>query len=213
MLLSALLVLCALQGQDLEKEAAILQRKESLAKAETEKDQSKKARLLIDAAECLLKLGKEREAFVELDQISKKFSSLDYGDIAADAILMKAKAIAANPKRWAEAEAVYTTVWKTIKGSYGDKGAQAAAAVAKHYEEAGQIEKSLPFREIIIDCGGSYGGPAGDTCLWFADYYIGKGDKVKAMFYLQKVVKQYHGAYGGCKVKAEAKIEELKAGK
>lgn len=208
-----LVMLLVLQGQDLEKEAAILQRKEALTKAETEKDQSKKGRLLLEAAECLIKMNKEREAFAELDQISKKYSSVDYGDISADALLTKAKTIATNPKRWVEAEAVYTSVWKTTKGSYGDKGALAAAAVAKHYEDVNQVEKSLPFREIIIDCGGSYGGPAGEACLWFADYYVGKGDKVKAMLYLQKVVKQYGGPNGTCKTKAEAKIEELKAGK
>ena len=110
---------------------------------------------------------------------------------------------------WKKAEASYEKVWKDYKGSYGNLGCDSANIVAKHYEDAGKMDKVLAMKEIVIQCGGSYGNQAGEACLWMAKYYSDKGEGAKAIIYLKKVISQYKGSYDSLLPKAQEMMKTV----
>jgi hypothetical protein len=191
-----------------EKTQLEKQRKEVLAKSKDETDEVRRAALLIEAAGIALQLGDEPTGIAELEAVISTTGHADYGNPGANALLTLGN-YWQDAGDWAKAEDCYSRAVKSYRGSYGDKGCEAASAIGAHYEAARNIEKMIEAKKMVIDCGGSYNWPAGDACLWLSDYYLQKHDMKTAVDYLQQVIDKYTGPYGQCKAKAEAKLAAL----
>jgi len=175
---------------DLERESRRTERSDLKKRAETMADRTQQAKLLIDAAAIALKLGDTANGLRELDEIAASHGTLEWGNIGVRACVEKGDFLA-NAGKWQEAEAAYEIAWVKYKGSWSTPGCDAALRVVKHYEDAGDLEKAISFREIIIDLGGANNDRAAESCLWLADYYHGKKNDVKALIYLRRIVEKY----------------------
>jgi len=193
----------------LEKKSFVVERRDLLRRAKGEKDPFKTARLLIKAAKIAVKLGEPEHGMRELDGVVKRYGTLHYGDASGEARMIQARWCEKKGK-WRHAERYFSEIWGKYRGSYGDKGCEAAKAVAIHYESVGDLGKAARFMEIVIECGGSYTGPAGEACLWFAEQYLKAGDKAHALVYLRKVIDDYPGPYDKWKLKAQEMIDSLR---
>lgn len=201
----------------IEKDAMKIERDKLLKSAKDEKDPVKIADMLASASILLFNLD-EKAGNREITNIVKKYGNLDYGNIAGKVLLAqgeyyakRASTLDASKAKdaWKKAEAIYEKVWTQYKGSYGDKGCDAANIVAKHYEGLGNMDKVVELKEVVVQCGGSYGNSAGEACLWLAKYYSEKGDNAKAVMYLKKVISQYKGAYDVLVPRAEEMMKTI----
>ena len=187
------------------------QRKDLLATVGDEKNAERRAAIAIQAARIALDLGDTDAGIAELENVITTVGHADYSNPGADALLAMGN-YWRDAGDWPKAEACYLRAVKSYRGSYGDKGCDAAAAMVAHYQAARDADKVVECKKMVIECGGSYGGPAGDACLWLSDYYLKKGDKTAAIDYLKQVIDKYNGPYGQCKAKAELKLKALGGG-
>ncbi len=192
-----------------ERAAAARERKEQLAKLESETSKTKSGYARLKAANAAVKLGEFRSALVEFDQAAADLGDHDYGNPAGQAMIAKGKLLG-TLERWPEAEATLAKCWQRYRGQYSANACAAAEVMIDHHMSADDADKAMPFREIIIKYGGLNGDPAAVQCNWLADYYLKKGDKARAISYLTMIVDKFYGLNGIAKKAAEAKLEKLK---
>ena len=163
--------------------------------------------MLIEAAGIALRLGDEKSGIDELENVISTTGHADYSNPGANALLTLGN-YWQDAGDWAKAEDAYMRAVNSYRGSYGDKGCAAAAAIGA-LRSARNIQKVIEAKKLVIKCGGSYMGPAGEACLWLGDYYLQKRNTKTATDYLQQVIDKYNGPFGQCKAKAEAKLAAL----
>jgi hypothetical protein len=192
----------------LQRDSFQLELQSLQAKAQAESDVSKHAAILISAADIAIKLGDANNGFAELDNVVKDARNDD--DVRAKALIVKATHLT-GMNRWNEAEDCLALVVRKFRGSYGNKGCEAANLIAKHYESLRQLDKASAAKLLVIECGGAYEDPAGEASMWLAERCLAKGDKAQAVVYLRGIIEKHPGSYGGWKKKAEAKLKEIES--
>ncbi|MDB5356077.1 MAG: hypothetical protein JWN24_2530 [Phycisphaerales bacterium] len=196
---------------DEERAALTMKKKDLIDAANVEKDKSKRLDTLIEAAKITLQLGDRHKGWAELEDIGKQATAMNASD-QAGRVLIAEGAYLGSINQWRDAEAILKKVWTSQRGGYGNNGCAAAALLAQHCLDTGRPDAAVPYKLIIMDCGGSYGGPGGDAGLWLADYYLAKGNRKQAIAYLNLVADKYPGSYDSCAKKAKAKLTELQGG-
>ncbi|HYG73396.1 MAG TPA: protein kinase [Planctomycetota bacterium] len=191
---------------EFENESRLIERADLKKRAGTMADRTQQAKLLLDAAVIALKLNDATNGVKELDEIAAEYGTLEWGNIGVRACVEKGDYLASLGK-WQEAEKAYEIAWTKYKGSWSTPGCDAALKVVKHYEDTGDLEKAISFREIVIDLGGVNNDRAAESCLWLADYYHAKQDDLKAMIYLRRITERFKTCNQKYKTEANEKLK------